>query len=1519
MKCRLSYLMVVLLMSFVWTSVRANTLNITGSEFNGKVKNNTISMGGNHISFVMSGSSINYDDDKINLGDGPTSGTITWTPNSGCSVKVTSIKVYAYAYAVFDKRNFKLGTTEEDVHSAGAKGVSGSYTAVEVKNDNGLESGIFIGGTTSTKNHPYLIRQITIIYTVTPDAPSLKQSQESLNVSVDNGTTNSLNLTDYFTTGDHFDDYWNFSVSTNPNGGGFISGSTFYASKAGTYVVNGKINEVSGCHVASTATQFTIQVNRLPGEIKAKAASMTAKSTLDLSGCIVSSLGSGGVTYEITSPNKSSATISGSKFTPAASGDYTIKAVKSQDEQYTESSTTFVVSVNKISNSLTLSGDKSLYVDGTATGIYENKNSNASIEYKISDIEYQNESLNNGTGLISFDSAANKITALNAGTAKLTITQAQTEAYEGIENSIVVSVHKYNQSLSWASTDVPMTLVCGQTVNSAASSDIGLTVSYKSSEPGVLAVDDSGNVTALSPGTSVMSANQAGNYKYIQAGGLSRTFTVIDKYQPLFTPSFSGTQAALKVGETATITLANVTDGFSISAGTSGIVSWTQSGNTITLTALKEGSTTLTLNDPGNAVTNPASAVYTISVSKVDNTLDVGMSSLETTVGNTLPVTFEGKNNNDTPVVGTVSNQVLSSSVNNGSNVISYSDGVVTALNAGTATISFSQAATDKYTAAVQKSFDVTVTKNSNSISVTIDGTQRNSINLGHNASVPFAYSSASDAPFSVTMTSGSESIASISGNNIVSHSTDGSVHWEIVQAETYRFEKASTYIRVKVNSTEEAVGYVLNDSQEYTRSWEKGTIHQYSLSGPGQYVAYSAKKDGAAIYYALSVQCSNDGNIWTPIQKNEKLSSSYSDFTCEIPGDARYLRFQLEDSGQTLTKYIKNVTVTRRTYVNASSDKTDLGTVNTGSTGTATLTVDWSSTNGGDIAIESSNPNFAVSPAKITGTANKDGKTAVTVTYTPDPTKLGAESTTITVSDLFYTQELTLSATAAKQGTTITPNYDASAASSLKVDGTIANAFTFSGVSATTPSASSDADFHYTIAQHVSGSAAGSDHPDMVVTYDPTTNKVTALNAGTATLTIYQKSTSLYAATSASFEFSVAKHDQTVSWDKEDIDLILKKGQTFEDNTATASSELPVSYSSSNTLSITVDAASGVMTAVGAGADVTITASQEGNYKYNPASVSRKFTVYAQSTPVFTPSFEGTSASIKVDDTATITLENVSDGLDGDFIVKASAAGIVSWSRAENVLTVTALEAGEVKLTLSQKGNDDYLAKTSEYSLTVTLPDDYAVLDPSGELPSAGKYRKITLKRTIPAGLSTIALPFATTLEALAVGTSNAGAKAYVLKNVGVDSGKGYVFYFSEVTDGVLEAGVPYVVSLDSEVNAPVWRSEDGIQLTGNAGTITCGAWSIVANFTAGKSMTGLYGVVNSPDPSDGSKRINRIMKGGSGAVLNAYSASFEMAEADNSTGPAYSAPMQSGSAANKASGSDDTVEAVPLFSIPL
>lgn len=186
----------------------------------------------------------------------------------------------------------------------------------------------------------------------------------------------------------------------------------------------------------------------------------------------------------------------------------------------------------------------------------------------------------------------------------------------------------------------------------------------------------------------------------------------------------------------------------------------------------------------------------------------------------------------------------------------------------------------------------------------------------------------------------------------------------------------------------------------------------------------------------------------------------------------------------------------------------------------------------------------------------------------------------------------------------------------------------------------------------------------------------------------------------------------------------------------------------------------------------------------------------------------------------------------------------------------------------------------------------DDLILDTSEGLQASIKtYDSVTLNRTISAGLSTIALPFDTTVEAL---TGRASDKAYTLCNVGYRQGEGYTFYFKEVEGGVLQACKPYVISSASEVVNPQWGQTTIGELT--AGEITCGAWSFKANFEAGKSMEGLYGVVNSR---------NKVMKGGASSTINAFSAYFELNPS------AATASTKAGEA------EDIPASAIPLFKI--
>lgn len=1234
---------------------------------------------------------------------------------------------------------------------------------------------------------------------------------------------------------------------------------------------------------------------------------------------------------------------------------------------------------------------------------------------------------------------------------------------------------------------------------------------YSSSDTSVLNVDSStGLLTAVSEGTATITVSQAGNYKYNAATSITRDFTIAEKLQATFTPSWwegenKPTSTDIKVGSSTTIELTNIaTDAtFTISADPEGIVSCSREGNTLTVHGDVAGTTELTLSQAGSTILNGNTAKYTITVSryantfavaaeskamevgdewtdvvtntgnnntqvsysadgvatydaeynkiiaqgegsttitftqaattdheaktikvnvtvtKVNNTLAISLPTQATEVGGTIALSITGKNNTDA-IIGTITETKQSSSVNNGSNVITYANGVITACNAGTAKITFSQPATIKYTGYESDTYTITVSKIHNTITITnLNGGTATNTTMKYNKTASLTYSSTnSDTSPTVTRVSGT--FTSYSAGTITSGSTAGTDIYEITQAETYKYEAGFAQFTVRVNNTDEGVAYVLYEEKEYSHGTGSGVAHTYQWSGPGETVYYRACRGSlVTIYYNLYVEWSADNQNWTECQNNTSLDPDYKDefFSCSIPETARYLRFRFPGGG-TLVKYIKDVRVTRKTYVEASSDKTALGEAYTDQTKTATFTVNYSSSNGGNINISSSNPHFVPSISSISVPVNKtaidnsngnntsyicgvDGTQTFTVTYTPDPDNLGEESADITIGDLFHTQKITLTASCRKYDTTISRG--SNTATATTVGGTINNAFAFSGTTTAQPSSSSDDDFYYSISHTQTSSV---NNGEGVISYNPATNTITGLNAGTARLTIYQKKTLKYHATSQSFDFTVtkltnnlsialsdteldvdgtatiqltnddskaaltasysgveytneaqnrdggllsfdaatktltavnagtatvtitqpetymyeaaseqfdvtvSKLTQTLTWDEPDLETTIMQGQTVSDNTATSSVGLtPVTYSSNNTASIIVNAATGVLTAVATGANVTITASQAGNYKYLPASISRQFSVFSKMTPSFTPddNFTGTSGRIAFLSTATITVTNVSSG--EDFTITNGNDAVINVVRNDETITITGLQVGSTTLTLAQAGNDDYIAKTQTYTIEVYMPDDYLFMSPAvTPSHSAETYTRVFLSRTFAAGYYSIALPFSTTVVALTGRAANANDWVAQLETVTYNAEDGYTLYFNKVTSGVIEANQPYILHLGDAVSNPQWSDME--VAAAEAATVTAskgygsnvGAagtfadWSMSSNFEAGMSMSGKYGVVNS---------AGGLKRGGSTSTLNAFSAYI--------TPPAGSAGVKLQSAFADEYGNITIVQGVP------
>lgn len=1036
---------------------------------------------------------------------------------------------------------------------------------------------------------------------------------------------------------------------------------------------------------------------------------------------------------------------------------------------------------------------------------------------------------------------------------------------------------KSNQTLTWTQTDYDRNVVNGMTSTgvAAATASSRLTITYSSSDDGVATVNNNGDVTGVSTGDVTITATQAGNDEFNPISA-TREFTVINKYQATFTPSGfrsgSGLNLTTYVGDTPTITVANTAADFTYVSSDPTVVSIAKSGDVITLTALKEGTSTITLNQPNNTTHYAASAPYNITVTKVPNNLAVSLSATNAQVDGTINVTFTGRSNEVTPIVGTVTDQILSSNANNGTDVISYANGIITAKNAGSARITFTQAETDKYEGFTSSTYDITVTKLGNPITITLAGGSATNIKLkyGATASLSYTYANTSGAAPTVTRTSGS--YTTYSNGTITAGNTQGTDVYEIRQAETYRYEAGYASFTIRVNNSDEAVGYVLYDESEYSQGTGAGVMHTYTLSGPGGTLSYEVTRDLWAIYYHMYVESSPDNSTWTQIHDNTDIDDRmrWREFSDTVSEKVRYIRFRFPSGGD-LTKYIRNTKVTRRTYVHESHNKSSeaFGTVYSGDTKTISITVNYSSTNGGNINISSNNPHFVPSISEIAVESNKtatspggtqyicgvDGTKTFTVTYTPDPNQLGEESATITIGDLFYSQQFTLTATAAKQANTLA----VIGTQNLKVDDTVGSVYSGKNSTATlTPTLSREG----------------------VITYDASTNKITAVGEGTATLTFTQPENDYYYGATKTVTVNVTKYDQTITWDNElaSEDRTLEVGDVLFTNTAMASSGLAITYSSSNSTALEVNATTGALTARAGGANIAITATQAGNYKYNEASITRYFTVIQKEEVVVTTTLSESGTNIFPIGDPDVTIRTNAK-ITEDALTISGDDDVLSATFGSNTFTLTALAEGTVTLTLTRVETEDYYALNKTYTIRVVKP--VLALDPSAvPVINYSSYSSVLLNRTLKAGYSTIALPFATTVEAI-VGDSydeddDWVAQLQTVTHTEADNGTAneYTLYFQKVDGGVITANQPYVLHLSAAVVNPTWTDlTDGITVAAASagekaatnGYSGYGGWVMHANYDVDFPMSGKYGIVNS---------AGGLMLGGSGSTLAAYTA---------------------------------------------
>lgn len=218
-----------------------------------------------------------------------------------------------------------------------------------------------------------------------------------------------------------------------------------------------------------------------------------------------------------------------------------------------------------------------------------------------------------------------------------------------------------------------------------------------------------------------------------------------------------------------------------------------------------------------------------------------GTATTSTEVGDSYTADFTFKNtSSDKPTASnsddfyfTINHQ-LSSSVHNGTNVISYdpTKNEVKALNAGTATITFTHKSTDSHEGA-SETFTIKVSKKTATLKV------NNGTNFTQTMNLDATLSGVTFTSTNTDYTNSPIAVAQKTGNNVAameytqgtrtgvvkSSYTIGNATWEITQSENYQYKKATATYTVHVELATSDCSILLHSSNPDKEASNVGTI----------------------------------------------------------------------------------------------------------------------------------------------------------------------------------------------------------------------------------------------------------------------------------------------------------------------------------------------------------------------------------------------------------------------------------------------------------------------------------------------------------------------------------------------------------------------------------------------------------------------------------------------------------------------------------------------------------------------
>ena len=743
---------------------------------------------------------------------------------------------------------------------------------------------------------------------------------------------------------------------------------------------------------------------------------------------------------------------------------------------------------------------------------------------------------------------------------------------------------------------------------------------YTSLDPTVISVASDGHTLVANDKkagySATITAHQDADCKYGEATA-DQVFTVTAKDRPEFTLYVGGvateaTSANLKVGDVVEIHYANAPN-LQVSGGSS--TTFTHSENTTSkiVTVTAQGVCTngeLTLYESGNMVVEERTVKFTFNISKHETSLSslldvtnfyVGNSVYDATAYNFTKGTAYNTNNTEVTVQFSSTDK----------NVINVENGQLKALKAGKAKVTISQAENNKWTGASVEQ-EITVKKHE----ATFDWKAGANYTWNQSISNPFT---TDNHDTQITCVSDDTNVADYVDGKVVIYNVTGTAHFTLHQDSSDVWAETSQQYTVTVSKVSNHVEFtytqaMYNDENiTVAKVSSKGTAcdgngklrlggsdtgigigspaYDYDdkyvdikFSGvPSQLSFQIATNANAATGEYWYVKESSNGSNWSGEKwKSEHEGESFSSTqTVDLSPDTRYVR--LCYSGN-FAGYFKNIKVTERREVKPhESADVDCGTANHGSDPTEVKAIlEWYNVKPLTCSITSDHPEaFELVTTSIDSKLDTYKKNQeITIRGKHDVTA-GKYTGTLHVTNGTESTTFNLTTETTKQTPVITWKENLSP---MSVGDVVADA-----------ARAGSATIKYT----VDGTYLTLDENGAVVATNATDEEGVDLIA-------YVEEDQTWYAQSETIKVVVTNLlKQTITWNDK---LSLKFTATKEiDLTATASSDLPVKYELSGTGSYAhLNADSTKLVITGIGKTLYLTANQEGDAEYYPASQTK-------------------------------------------------------------------------------------------------------------------------------------------------------------------------------------------------------------------------------------------------------------------------------------------------------------------------